>query len=87
MCRFKGRNAGQIAGNSCSIAKICNDEAANFSPKMLVQEYISGSLRKINCCDRAGVFTLGATDLGVRSEGRRDRVRFFPRLRRIVGSI
>ena len=54
MCRFKGRNAG----NSCSIAKICNDEAANFSPKMLVQEYISGSLRKINCCDRAGVFTL-----------------------------
>ena len=27
------------------------------------------------------------SDLGVRSEGRRDRVQFFPRLRRIVGSI
>ena len=38
MCRFKGRNAGQIAGNSCSIAKICNDEVVHFSPKMQVHE-------------------------------------------------
>ena len=44
MCRFKGRTAGQIAGNSCSIAKICNDEAAHFSPKMHVHEWIRGSL-------------------------------------------
>jgi len=36
MCRFKGGNAGQIADNSCSIAKICNDEAVHFSPKMHV---------------------------------------------------
>jgi hypothetical protein len=38
MFRFKGRNGGQIAGNSYSIAKICNDEAVHFSPKMLVHE-------------------------------------------------
>ena len=38
MCRFKGRIAGQIAGNGCSIAKICNDETVHFSPKMLVHE-------------------------------------------------
>ena len=38
MRRLKGRNAGQIAGNSCSIAKICNDEAMHFSPKMHVHE-------------------------------------------------
>jgi len=38
MRRFKGRIAGQIAGNSCSIAKICNDEAVHFSPKMHVHE-------------------------------------------------
>ncbi len=38
MCRFKGRIAGQTAGNSCSIAKIRNDEAAQFSPKMHVHE-------------------------------------------------
>ncbi len=36
MCRFKGRNAGQIAGNSC-FAKIW-DEAVHFSPKMHVHE-------------------------------------------------
>jgi len=35
---FKGRNGGQIAGNSCSIAKICNNEAVDFSPKMHVHE-------------------------------------------------
>ncbi len=34
MCRFKAR----IAGNGCSIAKICNDEAAHFSPEMHVHE-------------------------------------------------
>ena len=34
MCSFKA----QMAGNSCSIAKICNDEAAYFSPKMHVHE-------------------------------------------------
>ena len=34
MCSFKA----QIAGNSCSIAKICNDEALHFSPKMLVHD-------------------------------------------------
>jgi hypothetical protein len=38
MHRFKGRIAGQIAGNSCSIAKICNDEAVHFGPKMQVYE-------------------------------------------------
>ncbi len=38
MFRFKGRNAGQIVGNSCSIAKIWNDEAEQFSPKMQVHE-------------------------------------------------
>ncbi len=34
MCSFKT----QIAGNRHSIAKICNDEAVHFSPKMLVHE-------------------------------------------------
>ena len=34
MCRFKA----QIAGNICSIAKICNDEAGHFMPKMQVHE-------------------------------------------------
>ncbi len=34
MRRFKA----QIAGNSCSIAKICNDEAVYLSPKMHVHE-------------------------------------------------
>jgi len=34
MCGFKA----QIAGNSCSIAKICNNEAVDFSPKMHVHE-------------------------------------------------
>jgi hypothetical protein len=34
MCRFKA----QIAGNSCSIAKICNDEAVHFGPEMQVHE-------------------------------------------------
>jgi hypothetical protein len=34
MCRFKA----QIVGNSRSIAKICNDEAVHFSPKMHVHE-------------------------------------------------
>jgi len=34
VCSFKA----QIAGNSCSIAKICNDKAAHFSPKMHVHE-------------------------------------------------
>jgi hypothetical protein len=38
MCRFKGRIAGQIAGNSYSIAKSCNDEAVHFSPKMRLHE-------------------------------------------------
>jgi len=38
MRRFKARIAGQIAGNSCSIAKICNDEAVHFSPKMHAHE-------------------------------------------------
>ncbi len=38
MCGFKGRNAGQIAGNSCSIGKICNGKAVHFSPKMHVHE-------------------------------------------------
>jgi hypothetical protein len=38
MRRFKGRSAGQIADNSCSIAKICNDEAAHFSHNMHVHE-------------------------------------------------
>ena len=38
MCRFKARIAGQIVGNSCSIAKIWNDEAEQFSPKMQVHE-------------------------------------------------
>jgi hypothetical protein len=28
----------QIAGNSRSIAKICNDEAVHFSPKMHIHE-------------------------------------------------
>jgi hypothetical protein len=34
MCRFKA----QITGYSCSIAKICNDEAVHFRPKMHVHE-------------------------------------------------
>ncbi len=34
MFRFKA----QIAGNSYSIAKICNDEAVHFRPKMHVHE-------------------------------------------------
>ncbi len=34
MRRFKA----QIAGNSCSIAKICNDEAVHFSPETHVHE-------------------------------------------------
>ncbi len=34
MCSFKA----QVAGNSCSIAKICNDEAEPSSPKMHVHE-------------------------------------------------
>ncbi len=34
MRRFKA----QTAGSSCSIGKICNDEAAYFSPKMHVYE-------------------------------------------------
>jgi len=38
MCRFKGRNGGHIAGNSGSIAKIGNDEAVHFNPKMQVHE-------------------------------------------------
>jgi hypothetical protein len=38
MCRFKGRIEGEIAGNSCAIAKICNDEAVQFSRKMHVHE-------------------------------------------------
>jgi len=38
MCRFKGRIAGQIAGNSCFIAKICNDEAVHFGLKVRVHE-------------------------------------------------
>jgi hypothetical protein len=38
MRRFKVRIAGQIADNSCSIAKICNDEAVYLSPKMHVHE-------------------------------------------------
>ena len=38
MRRFKGRIAGQIAGNRCSIANICNDEAVHFSPKTHVHE-------------------------------------------------
>ncbi len=38
MCRFKARIAGQIVGNSCSIAKICNAEAVHFSPEMHVHE-------------------------------------------------
>jgi hypothetical protein len=38
MRSFKGWIAGQIAGNSCSIAKICNDEAVYLSPKMHVHE-------------------------------------------------
>ena len=38
MCSFKARIEGQIAGNSCSIAKICNDVAAHFSPRMHVHE-------------------------------------------------
>ena len=38
MRRFNGRNAGQIASNYCSIAKICNDDAVHFSPKMHVHE-------------------------------------------------
>jgi hypothetical protein len=38
MCRFKGQIAGQITGNSGSIAKICTDEAVHFSPKMHVHE-------------------------------------------------
>ncbi len=39
MRRFKA----QIAGNRCSIAKICNDEAVYFSAKMHVHEWIRGS--------------------------------------------
>jgi hypothetical protein len=38
MHRFEGWIAGQIAGNSRSIAKICNDETVHFSPKMHVHE-------------------------------------------------
>ena len=38
MCRFQAQIAGQDAGNSGSIAKICNDEAVHFSPKMHVHE-------------------------------------------------
>lgn len=34
MCRLKA----QIAGTSCSIAKICNDEAVHFSPETHVHE-------------------------------------------------
>ncbi len=34
MCSFKP----QIAANSRSIAKICNDEAVHFSPKMHFHE-------------------------------------------------
>ncbi len=34
MCSFKA----QIAGNSCSITEICNDEAVHFSPKMHVHD-------------------------------------------------
>jgi hypothetical protein len=34
VCRFKA----QIADNSCSSAKICNQESAHFSPKMHVHE-------------------------------------------------
>ena len=40
MRRFKA----QIAGNICSIARICNDEAVQFSPKMHVHEQIGGCL-------------------------------------------
>jgi hypothetical protein len=38
MRRFNGRNAGQIASNYCSIAKICNDEAVYLRPKIHVYE-------------------------------------------------
>ena len=38
MCRFKGRIAGQIAGNRYSNAKICKDEAVHFGPKMRFHE-------------------------------------------------
>ncbi len=38
MCRSKGRIAGQIAGNRRSVAKICNDESVNFSPKIHVHD-------------------------------------------------
>ena len=41
--------------------------------------------RSVFPCEYPGARSL--SDLGVRSEGRRDRVQFFPRLRRIVGSI
>ncbi len=47
MRRLKGRNAGQIAGNSCSIAKICNDEAVYFNPRMLVHEQIRGPVSAV----------------------------------------
>ena len=44
MCRFKGR----IAGNSHSIARICNDEAVHFSPKMHVfRNRLSSSLSSL----------------------------------------
>ncbi len=33
-----GSFKAQIAGNSYSIAKICNDEAVHFSPKVHVHE-------------------------------------------------
>ncbi len=42
MCRFKG--VRQITGYSCSIAKICNDEAVHFRPKMHVHESVRGAL-------------------------------------------
>jgi len=41
--RFKA----QIAGNSYSIAKICNDEAVQFSSKMHVHEQIRGSQSRL----------------------------------------
>ena len=43
MRRFKA----QIASNSYSIAKICNDEAVYFNPRMLVHEQIRGSVSAV----------------------------------------
>jgi len=37
------RFIAQIGGNSGSVDKICNDEAADFSSKMQVHERITGS--------------------------------------------